>query len=180
MRIHQYQKGVGLIEVLIALLLLAVGVLGYSILQIRAVDASNEALSRSQGMLILRTLAENMRANPVGQTSYPVAVRAFTNITISPTTPTPSCSNPSFACTPVEMAKFDAFTAAKSAFNIGMNITMDRCPGVGSAPNPRQCLFIAWGDTTLSATDTAANVTTCMSTAGVYINGSNCLMMEAY
>ena len=67
MRIHQYQKGVGLIEVLIALLLLAVGVLGYSILQIRAVEASSEALSRSQGMLILRALAENMRANPVGQ-----------------------------------------------------------------------------------------------------------------
>ena len=51
MKIHQYQKGVGLVEVLVALLLLAVGVLGYSILQIRAVDASSEALSRSQGML---------------------------------------------------------------------------------------------------------------------------------
>ena len=53
---YQNQKGVGLVEVLVALLLLAVGVLGYSILQIRAVDASSEALSRSQGMLILRSL----------------------------------------------------------------------------------------------------------------------------
>ncbi|MEF9994952.1 MAG: prepilin-type N-terminal cleavage/methylation domain-containing protein, partial [Acinetobacter sp.] len=41
MKFHHYQKGVGLIEVLVALLLLAVGVLGYSILQIRAVDASS-------------------------------------------------------------------------------------------------------------------------------------------
>lgn len=180
MRIHQYQKGVGLVEVLVALLLLAVGVLGYSILQIRAVDASSEALSRSQGMLVLRTMAENMRANPTGQTSYPAAVRAFTNITSSPTEPSPSCSNPTSACTPAQMANFDAFMAARSAFDLGMNITMANCPGVNSAPIPRQCLFIAWGDTTLSATSTTADVSTCMNTTGVYVNGSNCLMMEAY
>ena len=180
MKTRQHQKGVGLIEVLVALLLLAVGVLGYSILQIRAVDASSEALARSQGMLILRSLAENMRANPAAQTSYPAAVRGFTNITSLPTIPTPSCSNPSSACTPVQMANFDAYMAARSAFVIGMNITMASCPGVGSAPIQRQCLFAAWGNTALSATDTTADVTNCMSTAGVYINGSNCLMMEAY
>ena len=93
MKSHQSQQGVGLIEVLVALLLLAVGVLGYSILQIRAVDASSEALSRSQGMLIARTLAENMRANPAAQTNYPAAVRGYTNITSAPTAPSPSCSS---------------------------------------------------------------------------------------
>lgn len=89
--------------------------LGYSILQIRAVDASSEALSRSQGMLIARTLAENMRANPAAQTNYPAAVRGYTNITAAPTAPTtPSCSNN--LCTPAQMARFDAFMAARSAF----------------------------------------------------------------
>ena len=146
MIIHKNQKGVGLIEVLVALLLLAVGVLGYSILQIRAVDASSEALSRSQGMLILRTLAENMRANSAAQTNYPAAVRGFTNISSAPTPPTPSCSNS--VCTPAQMASFDAFMAARSAFDIGMNITMEDCPGVSSAPIRRQCLFVAWGGTT--------------------------------
>lgn len=178
MIIYQNQKGVGLVEVLVALLLLAVGVLGYSILQIRAVDASSEALSRSQGMLILRSLAENMRANPIAQTNYPAEVRGFTNITSTPTTPSPSCSNS--VCTPAQMANFDAFMAARSAFEIGMNITMADCPGVSSAPIKRQCLFIAWGNTTLSVTGTTANVSNCMSATGVYLNGSNCLMMEAY
>lgn len=178
MIIHQNQKGVGLVEVLVALLLLAVGVLGYSILQIRAVDASSEALSRSQGMLILRTLAENMRANSAAQANYPAVVRGFTNITSAPTTPAPSCSNS--VCTPAQMANFDAFMAARSAFDIGMNITMADCPGVSSAPIKRQCLFVAWGSTTLSATSTTANISSCMNTSGVYINGSNCLMMEAY
>lgn len=178
MNTYKNQKGVGLVEVLVALLLLAVGVLGYTILQLRAVDASSEALMRSQGMLIARTLAENMRANPAAQTNYPAAVRGYTNITAAPTAPTPSCSNN--LCTPAQMARFDAFMAARSAFEIGMNVTMSACPGVGSAPIQRQCLFVAWGNTALSATSTTANVSSCMNTSGVYVNGSNCLMMEAY
>lgn len=181
MKRNKSQKGVGLIEVLVALLLLAIGVLGYSILQLRAVDASSEALSRSQGMLILRGLAENMRANADAQDSYPRLVRTYTNITTSPNAPTPSCFNTNAsACTPVQMADYDAFMAARSAFEIGMNITMDNCPGVGSAPMQRQCLFIAWGDTNLSATATVADVSECMSVTGVYENRSHCLMMEAY
>lgn len=184
MRVHQYQKGVGLVEVLVALLLLAIGVLGYSALQLRAVDASSEALTRSQGMLVLRELAEGMRANSVAQTSYPSAVRNYTNITSPPTTPTKVCFNPAAKtmCTPAEMAAYDAFMAARTAFALGMNITMDNCPGVPATTTiKRQCLYIAWGDTVLSATNTAANVSTCMNaTTGVYITGSHCLMMEAY
>ena len=72
MNTYKNQKGVGLVEVLVALLLLAVGVLGYTILQLRAVDASSEALMRSQGIMVLRGLSENMRANPAAQNSYPL------------------------------------------------------------------------------------------------------------
>lgn len=36
----QYQKGVGLVEVLVALLLLAVGVLGFTLLQVSALNSS--------------------------------------------------------------------------------------------------------------------------------------------
>lgn len=183
MKRYQYQKGVGLIEVLVALLLLAVGVLGYSMLQLRAVDASDEALARSQGMLILRELAETMRANSEAQNNYPSAVRAYTNITAQPTVPAKVCFDPAVTamCTAEEMATYDAFMAARTAFSLGMNITMDDCPGVNAASVRRQCLYIAWGDTALSATNTAANVNSCMNvTTGVYVRGSNCLMMEAY
>lgn len=174
------QNGVGLMEVLIALLLLAVGVLGYAVLQLRAVDASSEALSRSQGIMILRGLSESMRANPLGQASYPASVRSLTSITAVPTEPTVKCFNPSTLCTPAQMAAYDAYLSAKSAFEIGMNITMGDCPGVSAAPVKRQCLYIAWGDTTLSANSTTADVSNCMSTTGVYVNNSKCLMMEAY
>ena len=59
------QAGVGLIEVLVALILLAIGVLGYVALQIRAMDASSEALTKSQAMIVMRGLAENIRTNSV-------------------------------------------------------------------------------------------------------------------
>lgn len=78
------------------------------------------------------------------------------------------------------MANFDAYMAARAAFDIGMNITMADCPGVGSAPIKRQCIFVAWGNTTLSVSGATADVSNCMNTSGVYVNGSNCLMMEAY
>ncbi|OTG67145.1 type IV pilus modification protein PilV [Acinetobacter silvestris] len=180
MIIIKHQKGVGLMEVLVALLLLAIGVLGYTVLQLRAVDASSEALSRSQGMLVLRGLAENIRANPDGQTSYPAAVRGYTSLTSAPTAPAASCLNPSVKCTPQQMAIYDAYNTAQSAFDIGMHITMTDCPGVSAAPVKRQCLFIAWGDTTLSATTSTADVSNCMSSAGIYTANSKCLMMEAY
>ena len=168
------QQGVGLVEVLVALLLLAVGVLGYSILQFRAIDASSEALTRSQGVLVLRSLAEGIRANPTGQANYPAAVRNYTNITALPTVPTTSCF------TPAQAATYDAYFAAKTAFELGMNITMTACPGTTTAPVQRQCLFAAWGDTVLSVTGTSADISQCMSTTGVYVSNSKCLMMEAY
>lgn len=42
------QQGIGLIEVLVALLLLAVAVLGFSAMQITAIKATDETILRSQ------------------------------------------------------------------------------------------------------------------------------------
>jgi Tfp pilus assembly protein PilV len=56
MKTKKSELGVGLVEVLVALILLAIGVLGYTALQLRAVDASNEALTKSQATVLLRGL----------------------------------------------------------------------------------------------------------------------------
>lgn len=178
MKLRKNHQGVGMIEVLVALLLLAIGVLGYVALQVRAVDASSEALNRSQAMLILRSLAENIRVNTAGQGSYPAAIRGYTSYSASTTAPT-SCLNS--ACTAAQMATYDAYQAARAANTIGVQITMDDCPGVQStAVNKRQCLFAAWGNTTISATSTSASYSNCISSSGIYENAATCLMMEAY
>ena len=57
------QKGVGLTEVMVALLLLSVAVLGFIGLQVRASGAGNEAFARTQAMAIAQDLAERVRLN---------------------------------------------------------------------------------------------------------------------
>ncbi|OUY06552.1 type IV pilus modification protein PilV [Acinetobacter populi] len=166
------QLGVGLVEVLVALIILAIGVLGYTALQLRAVDATSEALTKSQATLILRGLTESMRANALGQSSYPTAVASYVGFNKN-TTAKKNCF--SAACTPAEMANYDAFSAASAGFNEGIHLMMAKCPEVSTIIN-RQCLFAAWGETELKANDYSQ----CMDSNGVYATASQCLMMEAY
>lgn len=164
------QIGVGMVEVLVALILLAIGVLGYSALQLRAIDAGDEALVKSQSVMLLRGLTESIRVNTQGQGSYPAAVRSYASKN-APSAPK-SCLNST--CTPAQMATYDAYLVARAANQIGVVVSMHQCPGVQSVR--RQCLFAAWGDTTVSASSYAG----CMSATGVYVANAKCVMMEAY
>ena len=76
---NKKQKGMGLVEVLIALVILAIAVLGFSILQMRAVEASIEASKRVQGMNLAKDLAERIRANQQG-----LSKNFLTNLADSP------------------------------------------------------------------------------------------------
>lgn len=58
------QRGVGLIEVLVAVLLLSIAILGFSALQMRAISATEESLVRTKSLTVVRNLAEVMRAYP--------------------------------------------------------------------------------------------------------------------
>lgn len=166
------QLGVGLVEVLVALILLAIGVLGYTALQLRAVDATSEALTRSQASLILRGLTENMRANPSAQASYPAAIKSYEN-SVEPK-PAPTCLDK--PCSSADFAKYDAYLAAHAASNIGIKIVMAECPGVNAIK--RQCLFAAWDET--YAKVSSADYSSCMDSNGIYAARAKCLMMEAY
>jgi len=59
-----FQRGVGLVEVLVAVLLLSVAILGFSALQVRAISATDESLVRTKSLTLVRNLAEVMRAYP--------------------------------------------------------------------------------------------------------------------
>ena len=64
MKFLSYQRGVGLVEVLVAVLLLSIAVLGFSALQMRAITATDESLVRTKSLTVVRNLAEVMRAYP--------------------------------------------------------------------------------------------------------------------
>lgn len=64
------QRGVGLIEVLLAILVTALGLLGLAALQGKAQRAELESYQRSQALLLLQDMASRLRANPIEQDSY--------------------------------------------------------------------------------------------------------------
>lgn len=57
-------RGVGLIEVLVAVLVLSIGLLGVAAMQATALRNSQSSLERSQGVMHVYAILDAMRANP--------------------------------------------------------------------------------------------------------------------
>lgn len=70
------QQGFSLVEVLVALLVLAIGLLGMAGLQTRGVSTNFSALQRSQAILYAHDIVERMRANrdTARQASWPYQI----------------------------------------------------------------------------------------------------------
>lgn len=62
----QRQRGVGMIEVLVTILVLAIGLLGLASLQMNSLKQNNQAMMRSLATLMAYDLSDRMRANPIG------------------------------------------------------------------------------------------------------------------
>ncbi len=94
-------NGAGLIEVLIATLVLSVGILGYVGLQLNAKRLNFEATQRTTATYLAQNLLERMRGNPNSLNEYVVA-------DLDPgalTEPTPNCTTAT--CTNTQLADFD-------------------------------------------------------------------------
>lgn len=166
MLLFKTQRGVGMIEVLVALVILAIGVLGFSALQLRALQATAEATDRTMAMNLARDLADRIRINRIGLTDYVTAINNKTNET--------GClgSASSFKpnCNSTKMARYDATEVLAKAAEKGQTIIMRPCDG-----SSRSCIYVAWAKTNISATD----VSNCM-VGGVYKPEAQCLVMEAF
>lgn len=64
------QRGFGMLEVLITLLIMAVGLLGLAGLQLRAQRAELESYQRVQALILLEDMASRLRANPGAARCY--------------------------------------------------------------------------------------------------------------
>ena len=188
MKIEATQAGVGLIEVMVALLLLAVAVLGFSAMQMSAIKATDESLMRTRSLAIMRGGAETMRTNPSGIAAFKAAINGTSDtisvdsksitkdscLTSENTAPTAAAS-----CTISQLATRDGLLlksyAGANDINIGM--VPDGCPGT-SGNQELQCFVASWGDTTVELSDTESKA--CAKANGSYKNGAECFIMEAY
>ncbi|SNT71388.1 type IV pilus modification protein PilV [Psychrobacter sp. LV10R520-6] len=182
-----YQRGVGLVEVLVAVLLLAVAVLGFSALQINALKATNESLDRSRAMSISKQLLENMRLNSLAAGEFTEELNELNESTNNITEyctkvdqaggsfDKDSCKSAS--CTPSETAALNSWKAASLACEQDIMLNMTACPEMANI-NARQCIITSWGDTLPILSNADKNA--CGTSTGTYKRGSSCLIMEAY
>ena len=202
----QSQKGIGLIEVLVALMLLAIAVLGFTAMQMTAVKATDESLMRTRALTVMRGAAEMMRANAEGIPAFKTAINGTATTLTNTDTSNEAITKDSCiiggtpaSCTIKQLAVKDALTVKQYATDNELSIGMATCPNTRntvtnednttttttSAGQDRQCLIASWGDTDPIFLDTAVATDTtkdkpCADEDGVYQMGVQCFIMEAY
>lgn len=182
------QRGMGMVEVMVALLLLAIGVLGFAALQLRAVDATSEAINRMQATNLAVDLAERIRANQSGLSKNIVVkdsegndtaektsayIQAFAGKDTLSSYTWQSCYKSS-KCSTAELAAQDVNQVLYKASLIGMKMAMVACPG--TMRRERACIYVAWGHTT----PRDGNSPNTCTYFGTYKADSRCVIMETY
>lgn len=153
------QQGVGLVEVLVALVLLGIAVLGFTALQIRAVSASADAGQNIQAMNIARDLSERMRMNRAGLDDYEASATVLDCV--------------ARFCTSSEMAAYEFNQVRLQAEDLGMSIAVHDCQG---STLKRKCVYVAW-DTTTATNGSGGNHCT---NGTAYNPNAQCIIMEVY
>ncbi|STY93142.1 type IV pilus modification PilV family protein [Moraxella bovis] len=168
------QQGIGIVEVMVALMLLAIAVLGFSAMQLAAVKSTDESLMRTRALAVMRGAAENMRG--YGEDG----IGAFATALNGNARNTDGCmqsGNSLNYCTVAQLAAKDAATLNVFATSQGMTLRLVNCPGTAGG-QVRRCMIAAWGKTkaTLgSGRNDCANEAT-----GIQNSGASCFVMEAY
>lgn len=168
------QKGIGLIEVLVALLILAVAILGFSAMQMNAIRTTDESVMRSRAVTVMRGGAEIMRSNPDTIDFFKKRLNDLQKSSpTSETTPTDCNKN---ACSPQQLAESDAATLHNYAVRNEVQMSLDDCPGT-TGSEARQCMIVSWGKT---VADFKGGDASCANSEGVYMPQATCFIMEAY
>lgn len=142
-------KGFTLIEVLVAVLLLSIGLLGLASLQTWGLKLTGNAMYRSQATLFANDMVERIRANAAGTASGAYAAMNGVNCGVQPTT----CRNLT-ACNPLDIARIDFFSVMCGdgpGDGSGIDDTLPAAPGAGlnvqcSGTNLACTVEVSWSE----------------------------------
>lgn len=183
------QAGVGLIEVMVALLLLAVAVLGFSALNIVSVKATDNSVLIANANTAMRSLSEDLRLNPSSIPTYQEDIQSvFKKVSDSNSyckavdnyktkSVVKNCDSES--CSSEQLSKYNSWNAMKQACNSGVLLNMVDCPGTENK-QLRQCIIVSWSGTDPVLGDSTDDIKACANESGIYHAGSDCLIMESY
>lgn len=167
------QQGVGMIEVIVALVILAIGVLGFSAMQLRAASTTNEAINNVYATSIARDLAERMRVNRKGLER----IQADTGVFANPPDNPRNCATAQ--CNSLQMAQYDYAQVRARATTLGMQVAVHACP---RSTLVRSCVYVSWGDTNpnIGNDNNPDGGMNCTNNQGVYHPKAQCVFMEIY
>lgn len=147
LKAQHYNAGVTLVEVLVALLVLGIGIMGFVGLQMKAVDTTETTYSRSQAMAIARDLIERINANPMDWVSHYGEGSRWNSESIASAS---SCygagvSGSRNRCDSGQMAAWDVYevrTVADQMLYQGKVAVRNSCANAGVP-----CVVVAWEGT---------------------------------
>lgn len=96
---RRHLRGFSMVEVLVALVVLGVGMLGIASLYVVTLRSSGSAISRMQAVNLASDLGDRIRANRMGRDAYAGAAAESGD----------TCVGDSAACSPAQMAAHDLF-----------------------------------------------------------------------
>lgn len=116
--------GFSLMEVLISMIVIAVGLLGYLSLQLSSINSNQEGMARSQATLIAQDLASSLRSNrsyifngdsteAEGAKGNAYLSSGTTNYNSCSANPAKTCAN-GVSCTDKEQAQFDVWMICRT------------------------------------------------------------------
>ena len=158
----KYQNGVGLMEVIVAMLILGIAVLGFALLQYKSLSMGEQALRKIEAVSIARNLSDRMYFNRDG---------AYKGVS---STDTSKCLNT--YCTADEFALKDIADVTQLAKRKNMTVAVLSCP---DTKNSRNCIYVAWDETTASQSNSDAAACT-EADKFKYKSGAHCVVVEAF
>lgn len=173
------QAGFGMMEILAAMAIMAVGVLGFAAIQVRAVQASGGSYYRSQAMEIAQDAAERMLVNSAEIANYKLVANW------PDTFPPAVVSSPSTSCTGVSNRTAAQLRAcdiqdiqynAQALLPAGM-VRIEKCQGL-AAGSAIDCIYVSWNGTLPRVRPSATVDKSCVLSTGVYVVDADCIMLE--
>jgi type IV pilus assembly protein PilV len=134
----QRQHGFSLLEVLIALLVLAIGLLGLATLQTVGLKFNQESYLRSQAVLIAYDIIDRIRANPVAKSAG-----SYNSVAASATYTAPTCTG-AVSCSTSDIATYDL-----ANWKARIAATLPVGTGAISTSGTRRTITVTWKENDL-------------------------------
>ncbi len=145
MQVLSRQRGVSLIEVLMAVLIFSVGLIGLAGLMVMAARSNHAAYLRTQVTFLAGNMVDRMRANPMGL--WNGAYNA-TGAASYPTSTNQTCSKAS-PCTPAQVAVRDKYEWSQLLKTLlpdaRATISCSGSAGLGYDPTPQMAMRPPYG-----------------------------------